>query len=163
MKSSTVLGYLPALALMSLAPLGCGGDDNSAKTPTVDPALAAMGKDIFRFDTFGDETFWTDTLHMDQVIATVDPTTALKLGLKVDAEALPPAVVAGVQDKSISLTVPSTTIALLKLNAVVGVKATVENVGGTDTLTRVGITCALCHSTVDDSFSKGIGKRLDGF
>jgi len=148
---------------MSLAPVGCGSDDNSAKTPTVDPALAAMGKDIFRFDTFGDETFWTDTLHMNDVIATVDPTKALMVGLKVDAEALPAAVVAGVMDKSISLTDPKTTIALLQLNAVVGVKGTVEKVNGVDTLTRVGITCALCHSTVDDSFTKGIGKRLDAF
>ena len=122
-----------------------------------------MGKDIFRFDTFGDETFWTDTLQMNEVISTVNPTVALMVGLKVDAEALPAAVVAGVQDGSISLTSPATTIALLKLNAVVGVKGTVESVGGTDTLTRVGITCALCHSTVDDSFSKGIGKRLDGW
>jgi hypothetical protein len=146
---------------MALAPLGCGSD--TAKTPTVDPALAAMGKDIFRSETFGDETFWTDTLHMNEVIATVDPTKALMVGLKVDAEALPPAVVTGVMDKSISLTDPATTIALLKLNAVVGVKGTVESVGGVDTLTRVGITCALCHSTVDDSFTKGIGKRLDGW
>ena len=100
---------------------------------------------------------------MNQVIqAAVDPTTALSVGLKVDAEALPAEVVAGVQDGSISLTSPATTIALLKLKAVVGVEGTVENVNGTDTLTRVGITCALCHSTVDDSFTKGIGKRLDG-
>jgi mono/diheme cytochrome c family protein len=142
---------------------GCGSDSDGA-TPKIDPALAAQGKDIFRFDTFGDETFWTDTLHMNEVIQTaVDPTTALSVGLKVDAEALPAAVVAGVQDGSISLTSPATTIALLKLNAVVGVKGTVENVGGTDTLTRVGITCAVCHSTVDDSFAPGIGKRLDGW
>src|SRR6478736_6044931 len=101
---------------------------------------------------------------MNSVISSaVDPTTALSVGLKVDAEALPPAVVQGIQNGSISLTDPATTIALLKLNAVVGVKGTVENVGGTDTLTRVGITCALCHSTVDNSFSKGIGKRLDGW
>jgi mono/diheme cytochrome c family protein len=89
--------------------------------------------------------------------------TALSVGLKVDAEALPTEVVTGVQNGSISLTSPTTTVALLKLNAVVGVKGTVESVGGTDTLTRVGITCALCHSTVDDSFMKGIGKRLDGW
>ena len=92
-----------------------------------------------------------------------DPTTALSVGLKVDAEALPAAVVAGVQDGSISLTSPATTVALLKLGAVVGVVGTVETVNGTDTLTRVGITCALCHSTVDDSFAPGIGKRLDGW
>src|SRR6187551_4112646 len=160
---SPVPGYLSALALVfsGVAGVGCGSDE--AKKRSVDPTLAAMGKDIFRMDTFGDETFWTDTLHMNEVIQTVDPTTALSVGLKVDAEVLPAAVVAGVQDGSISLTSPATTIALLKLNAVVGVKGTVENVGGTDTLTRVGITCALCHSTVDDSFTKGIGKRLDGW
>jgi mono/diheme cytochrome c family protein len=163
---SPVPGYVSVLALglafSTLAGAGCGSDE--AKKPSVDPTLAAMGKDIFRMDTFGDETFWTDTLMMNQVIQTaVDPTTALSVGLKVDAEALPPTVVAGVMDGSISLTSPATTIALLKLNAVVGVKGTVESVGGTDTLTRVGITCALCHSTVDNSFTMGIGKRLDGW
>ena len=129
-----------------------------------DPALIAQGKDIFRFDTFGDETFWTDTLRMHEVIrSAVDPTTALSVGLKVDTDSLPAAVVAGIQNGSISLTSPATTVALLKLNAVVGVKGTVTNVGGQDVLTRVGITCALCHSTVDNSFAPGIGKRLDGW
>jgi mono/diheme cytochrome c family protein len=129
-----------------------------------DPALIARGKDIFRFDTFGDETFWTDTLRMHEVIsAAVDPTTALSVGLKVDTDSLPPAVVAGIQNGSISLTSPATTVALLKLNAVVGVKGTVSSVNGQDVLTRVGITCALCHSTVDNSFAPGIGKRLDGW
>lgn len=129
-----------------------------------DPALIARGKDIFRFDTFGDETFWTDTLRMHEVISSaVDPTTALSVGLKVDTDSLPPAVVQGIQNGSISLTSPATTVALLKLNAVVGVKGTVTNVNGQDVLTRVGITCALCHSTVDNSFAPGIGKRLDGW
>jgi Cytochrome c len=129
-----------------------------------DPALIARGKDIFRFDTFGDETFWTDTLRMHEVIsAAVDPTTALSVGLKVDTDSLPPAVVQGIQNGSISLTSPATTVALLKLNAVVGVKGTVTTVNGNDQLTRVGITCALCHSTVDNSFAPGIGKRLDGW
>ncbi len=129
-----------------------------------DTAFLDQGKQIFRFDTFGDETQWTDTLKMNEVIqAAVDPTTALKVGLKVDAEALPPAVVAGIQDGSISLTDPQTTLALISLNAVVGIKGTVETAGGKSTLTRVGITCALCHSTVDNSFAKGIGKRLDGW
>jgi mono/diheme cytochrome c family protein len=128
------------------------------------PALIAAGKNIFRFDTFGDETFWTDTLRMHEVIRTaVDPTTALSVGLKVDTDSLPPAVVAGIQNGSISLTSPATTVALLKLNAVVGVKGTVTSVNGQDVLTRVGITCALCHSTVDNSFAAGIGKRLDGW
>jgi mono/diheme cytochrome c family protein len=129
-----------------------------------DPALIARGKSIFRFDTFGDETFWTDTLRMHEVIrSAVDPTTALSVGLKVDTDSLPPAVVQGIQNGSISLTSPATTVALLKLNAVVGVMGTVTAINGQDVLTRVGITCALCHSTVDNSFSAGIGKRLDGW
>lgn len=129
-----------------------------------DTAFLDEGKNIFRFDTFGDETTWTDKLKMNQVIeAAVDPVTALSVGLKVDAEALPPSVVAGIQDGSISLTDPQTTLALISLNAVVGIKGTVETAGGKSTLTRVGITCALCHSTVDNSFAPGIGKRLDGW
>ena len=95
--------------------------------------------------------------------AAVDPTTALAVGLKVDADALPAEVVAGIENGTISLTDPATTVALLKLNAVVGLKGTVETVNGQDRLTRVGTTCALCHSTVDDSFAPGIGKRLDGW
>ncbi len=76
---------------------------------------------------------------------------------------LPPAVVKGISDGTIDLKSPDTTVALLKLNAVVGLQGKVEVVNGKDTLTKVGITCALCHSTVDNSFSKGIGKRLDGW
>ena len=152
---------------MALVLAACSDHDNSpqaASEPPPDPALAAQGKEIFRFDTFGDETQRTDRLRMHEVIAAaVDPTTALSVGLKVDAEARPPAVVRGIQDGSISLTSPATTIALLKLNAVVGVKGMVETLNGRDTLTRVGITCALCHSTVDNSFAPGIGKRLDGW
>ena len=153
------------IAVATLVAAGCGDNGSTASVDaSPDPVLVAQGKEIFRTDTFGDETFWTDTLLMHQVISSaVDPTTALAVGLKVDAEALPPAVVQGIQDGSISLTDPATTVALLKLNAVVGLKGTVETVNGIDTLTRVGITCALCHSTVDDSFAPGIGKRLDGW
>lgn len=98
-----------------------------------DPALVAQGKDIFRFDTFGDESFWTDTLHMNLVImSAVDPTTALAVGLKVDTDSLPPAVVAGIQSGAISLTSPATTVALLKLNAVIGLKGTVVSAGDHD-------------------------------
>lgn len=126
--------------------------------------LVTAGRQIFRFDTFGDEAFWTDTLRMHEVIArSVSPKTALAVGLKVDAEALPPAVVDGIRKGTVDLDNPATTLALLKLNAVVGLKGEVETVGGVDRLRRVGVTCALCHSTVDDSFSKGIGKRLDGW
>ena len=151
--------------------VGCGAmvtlaacSDNGTNGAGLSPALIAQGKDIFRFETFGDESFWTDTLRMHEVIEhAVDPTTALAVGLKVDTDSLPPGVVAAIQSGAISLTDPATTVALLKLNAVVGVKGTVQNVNGKDTLVRVGITCALCHSTVDNSFAHGIGKRLDGW
>src|SRR6185369_14969907 len=119
---------------------------------------------IFRSDTFGDEAQWTDKLRMHEVIASaVDPTTALSVGLKVDAEALPPAVVEGIQNGSVDLKSPATTVTLLKLGAVVGLNGTVETVNGIDKLKSVGVTCALCHSTVDNSFAPGIGKRLDGW
>jgi mono/diheme cytochrome c family protein len=124
----------------------------------------ADGQQIFRFDTFGDEQFWTDTLHMEQVVQkSVDPATALSVGLKVDMDALPPEVVKGVKDGTVDLKSTATTIALLKLNAVVGLKGTIQTVGGKDSLTRLGVTCALCHSTVDNAFSKGIGHRRDGW
>jgi mono/diheme cytochrome c family protein len=153
---------LGAVGVTAAVVSACGGDsDNSAAEQA---ALVAQGKQIFRFDTFGDETQWTDTLRMHEVIrASIDPTTALSVGLKVDAEALPAAVVSGIQNGSVDLKSPDTTVALLKLDAVVGLKGTVETVNGKDTLARVGVTCALCHSTVDDSFSPGIGKRLDGW
>ena len=125
---------------------------------TQSPAVN-QGRDIFRFDTFGDERFWTDTLLMNEVIETsVDPTTALSVGLKVDADALPPGILGTVDLKS-----PATTVALLKLNAVVGLKGTVTTGPAGDRLERVGVTCALCHSTVDDSVAPGIGRRLDGW
>ncbi len=148
----------------SISGLGLASNVSWTFGTTFDAAMVEEGKQTFRFDTFGDETLWSDTLRMHEVIrAAVDPTTALSVGLKVDAEALPEAVVTGIQDGSISLTTPATTIALLKLNAVIGVQGEVENINGQDTLTRVGVTCALCHSTVDDSFAPGIGKRLDGW
>jgi hypothetical protein len=160
---------LLSCGVLIIAAVACktttGSSDGGTTQPSQDdPALIASGKDIFRFDTFGDETFWTDTLRMHEVISSaVDPTTALSVGLKVDTDSLPPALVQGIQNGSISLTSPATTVALLKLNAVVGLKGTVAMVNGQDVLTRVGITCALCHSSVDNSFSAGIGKRLDGW
>ncbi len=146
-RGTLVLAAASALG----AALWMGTAETAAKPPD--------GQQVFRFDTFGDERFWTDTLRMHEVIAkAVDPTTALSVGLKVDSEALPPGLL-----KSADLKSPATTVALLKLGAVVGVKGTVTSEGGKDTLTRVGITCALCHSTVDDSVAPGIGKRLDGW
>lgn len=139
--------------------------EGSLNLPPLDPQLVQEGQQIFRFWTFGDETFWTDVLQMNTVIENdVSPKTALAVGLKVDAAALPAAVVAGIQDGSISLDDPQSTLALLSLNAVVGVQGQVsEGPDGKLKLDRMGITCALCHSTVDDSFAPGIGNRLDGY
>lgn len=149
-----------AASLASVVLTACGGSHRRADT-TADPALVAEGKAIFRFDTFGDETQWTDTLRLHETIRTaVSPATALSVGLKVDAEALPAAVVQGIRNGTVDLNDPATTVELLRLNAVVGLQGTVDATG---TLTRVGVTCALCHSTVDNSFSPGIGKRLDGW
>jgi len=131
--------------------------------------LFAEGKKTFRFDTFGDEVFWTDTLKLHQAIEGaklggvgpgVSPKTALSVGLKVDAEALPKAVVEGIKAGKVDLDDPATTLTLLKLNAVVGVQGTLNADGS---LRSVGLTCAVCHSTVDDSFAPGIGRRLDGW
>jgi cytochrome c5 len=148
----------PGLAIAAQGP-----DAERASAASHEPhGKAANGQTIFRFDTFGDETFWTDTLHMHEVIAKgVSPKTALSVGLKVDATALPAEVVKGIQAGTVDLNSPATTVTLLKLNAVVGVIGKVSADG--KTLERVGITCALCHSTVDNSFSSGIGKRLDGW
>ena len=127
------------------------------------------GRQIFRYDTFGDEAFWTDVLKVNQAIAGsklggvgsgVSPATALAVGLKVDIEALPPQVVEAIRKGNVDLTDPATTLALLKLNAVVGLKGTFDNNGA---LKQVGISCALCHSNVDNSFAPGIGRRLDGW
>ncbi len=164
LASRRPLVLIAALAVVASVS-GCNKASNtSAAAGTLDPAFAASGKTIFRYETFGDETFWTDSLHMNQVIqSAVDPTTALKVGLKVDTDSLPPAVVQGIKNGTVDLKSPATTVVLLKLNAVVGVRGTVTTVNGKDQLTRVGITCALCHSTVDNSFAPGIGKRLDGW
>ena len=164
MNTHPLLFAAISATVASIASIAACGSDSSDNSSAGQAALVAQGQQIFRFDTFGDETQWTDKLRLHETISTkVDPTTALSVGLKVDAEALPPAVVQGIQNKTISLTDPATTVALIKLNAVVGVKGTVETVNGKDTLTRVGVTCALCHSTVDNSFAPGIGKRLDGW
>ena len=161
-----------ALAFMALVVACDSRDTSSVVSPAIaeaasaasrssSPASVADGRKIFRFDTFGDETFWTDTLRMHEVIsASVSPKTALSVGLKVDADALPPEVKTGIANKTIDLDAPATTVTLLKLGAVVGV---VGQVDANDKLTRVGITCALCHSTVDNSFAPGIGSRLDGW
>ncbi|HEY7546735.1 MAG TPA: hypothetical protein VID27_17720 [Blastocatellia bacterium] len=127
------------------------------------------GRDTFRNDTFGDEAFWGDLLQLHKAIAGaslggvgpgVSPATALAVGLKVDSEALPNSVVKALKKGRVNLDDPATTLALLKLDAVVGIKGFFNQDGN---LTSVGISCAVCHSTVDDSFAPGIGKRLDGW
>src|SRR5215212_1774600 len=164
------LPRVPLLALVAAAGLSlasCGGGHDEVDLSTVfspqppDPALVAQGQPIFRFETFGDETFFTDVLRLHEPVGTaVTPKTALAVGLKVDSTALPPAVVTGIQNGSISLDDPATTVALIKLNAVIGLKGTVN---AANQLTRLGVTCAICHSQVDNSFAPGIGKRLDGW
>jgi hypothetical protein len=118
------------------------------------------GKRVFRFDTFGSEEFWGGKLRLHESIAGVSPKAALGLGLKVDAEALPAQLVAQIKAGKVDLDSPATTSALLKLNAVVGVTGFFNPDGK---LRSIGIQCAICHSTVDDSFAPGIGKRLDGW
>ncbi len=126
------------------------------------------GRRIFRFDTFGDEAFWGDALKLHQAIAGanlggvgpgVSPKTALAVGLKVDVDALPPDLIQALQQGQVNLDDPATTLALLKLESVVGVKGFFSG----EALQSVGIQCALCHSTVDNSFVPGIGHRLDGW
>jgi hypothetical protein len=124
------------------------------------PASHKDGQEIFRYDTFGDEQLWTDVLRMHEVVATVDPATALQVGLKVDVEALPRQLIAALRAGNVDLTDPAVTAQLLRLDAVVGLSARVD---GRGRIRSLGTTCALCHSTVDDSFAPGIGRRLDGW
>lgn len=128
------------------------------------------GREIFRYESFGDEAFWGDTLRLHEAIAGesnggvgpgVSPETAIAVGLKVDVAALPHPLRRDLRKGRVDLSNPATTLALLQLDAVVGVRGIFDDTG--QRLTSVGITCALCHSTVDDSFAPGIGQRLDGW
>ena len=148
-QSKRGVGLSLAVAIVTIMGL-------SVAAPAAAADLVSEGKEIFRFDTFGDEQLWTDKLGLHKVVEqNVDPTTALKVGLKVDAEALPPGTLEKADLKS-----PATTVALLKLNAVVGLKAEVD---ANNHITKLGVTCALCHSNVDNSVMPGIGKRMDGW
>ena len=131
--------------------------------------LIAQGKQIFRFDTFGDEDFWGGQLRLHEAIEGeqfggvgpgVSPATALAVGLKVDVQALPQKLRNQLRRGQVDLHDPAVTLALLQLNAVVGVQGFFHKDGS---LSSIGITCAFCHSTVDDSFAPGIGRRLDGW
>lgn len=130
--------------------------------------LLSDGRETFRFDTFGDEAFWGGTLQLHKAIegasfggvgAGISPNTALTLGLKVDLDALPTPLINELKKGRVNLDDPATTLALLKLNAVVGLKGFFQG----NSLSSVGITCAICHSTVDNSLTFGIGHRLDGW
>jgi hypothetical protein len=132
-------------------------------------ALVNEGRDVFRFDTFGDEAFWGGTLRLHEAIAGaaaggvgpgVSPRTALAVGLKVDAQALPPSLLRDLRAGRVDLDAPATTLALLRRHAVVGLTGFFAADGRLESL---GIQCALCHSTVDDSVVPGVGRRLDGW
>jgi hypothetical protein len=173
-----VIGVLTASLLTSAAGASTGSAAHSSGSPIVvaggyggntGQKLINEGKQTFRFDTFGDQAFWGDTLHLNKAIAGaanggvgpgVSPRTALAVGLKVDSTALPGSVKQGILNGTVNLDDPAVTLALLKLNAVVGVKGIFDRNGN---LNSIGIECALCHSTVDNSFAPGIGKRLDGW
>jgi hypothetical protein len=173
MKSGTpVIAALGGAALFgaviaSAAPPSNKGFD--AEIARHAQAMLDEGKRTFRYDTFGSEAFWGDALQLHNAIAGeknggvgpgVSPKTALSVGLKVDADALPESLKKQLKAGKVNLDDPTTTVALLKLNAIVGVTAFVNPDGGVKSM---GIQCAFCHSTVDDSFAPGIGKRLDGW
>ncbi len=132
------------------------------KDPAVRNAeqLVERGKEIFRYDTFGDETFWGGSLKLHEALKTVSPRVALSVGLKVDSERLPGNVQAAIRNGKVDIDDPAVTQTLLKLGAVVGVTGFFDKSGN---LNSMGIQCALCHSTVDNSLAPGIGLRRDGW
>ena len=161
------------LAVVIVAGTLAAVSGSAEKTPRVSDAaptarVLARGRRIFRFDTFGDQAFWGGALQLHRAIAGsrnggvgpgVSPKTALQVGLKVDATRIPKPVAAAIKAGKVNLNDPKVTLTLLKLNAVVGVRGFFRG----NRLTSAGITCAVCHSTVDDSFAPGIGRRRDGW
>src|SRR5437588_4981820 len=181
MARSTTRTWLVSVSVLWLLTLALavgrsrfGEQQETAKQPVMDPVQNAeqkvkRGRSTFRFDTFGDEAFWGGTLKLHQAIEGarfggvgpgVSPRTALAVGLKVDVEALPRNVLEQIEKGRVNLDDPAVTLALLKLNAVLGVTGQFNPNGS---LKSMGIQCAFCHSTVDNSFTFGIGRRLDGF
>jgi hypothetical protein len=147
--------------------LGLGPSDRANARSALE--MFVEGRETFRFDTFGDEVFWGDTLRLHEAIAGarlggigpgLSPNAGLALGLKVDRAALPDDLVQALDAGRVDLDDPATTLALLELDAVVGVRGFFDDAGN---LSSVGIQCAFCHSTVDDSLAPGIGQRLDGW
>jgi mono/diheme cytochrome c family protein len=162
--------YLAFVAAnLAVSAVTASHNDPDAANSAAAGRLFEQGKQVFRFDTFGDEAFWGDTLQLHRAIEGqklggvgpgVSPKTALAVGLKVDSTALPHSLKNALKHGRVNLDDPATTLALLKLNAVVGLKGFFNENG---TLSSIGLTCASCHSTVDDSFAPGIGRRLDGW
>lgn len=158
-----------ASATLAAALVACGGSSGgisgeAAPEAPSDSTLVDEGRQTFRYETFGDEAKWTDKLRMHEAVTTtVTPALALDVGLKVDADALPDSLKQALAAGKVPLDDPQTTLALLQLDAVVGLKGRVEKEGTVLKLRSLGVTCALCHSTVDNSFAPGIGKRLDGW
>ena len=164
-RLSNVFTYSGALLLILVLFSAVGIQVRASQVPD----MIAEGKQIFRFDTFGDEDFWGGQLQLHQAIQGeqfggvgpgVSPATALSVGLKVVVQALPIEIQNQLKKGQIDLNDPAVTLALLKLNAVVGVQGFFNSDGS---LSSIGLTCAFCHSTVDDSFAPGIGNRLDGW
>jgi hypothetical protein len=183
MKNFAAASLGASLMALLLLCVGCG--DNSSQNAPKDPSdslqendrviadyadkLLEEGRDTFRYDTFGSEAFWGDALQLHRAIAGeanggigpgLGPNAALALGIKVDMDALPATLVQAIQAGQVDLDDPATTLELLKLDAVVGIKGTFD---AEQRLAAVGLRCAVCHSTVDDAFSAGIGHRLDGW
>jgi len=169
--ASSGIALLSSRALQKVSASN-SGDRREEKNHTTEIHALEMiehGRTTFRFDTFGDQKFWGGSLQLHKAIEGqklggvgpgVDPATALAVGLKVDVDALPDSVIQALKAGKVNLQDPATTLALLKLNSVVGITGFFNNSG---TLKSVGIQCALCHSTVDNSFAPGIGHRLDGW
>jgi hypothetical protein len=166
LTGSCAAAFLGGMAAFAASPSPTGFDAEIANHAR---AMIEEGRRTFRYDTFGSELFWGEALQLHKAIAGernggvgpgVSPKTALAVGLKVDADALPNSLKKQLAAGKVNLDDPATTIALLKLNAVVGVTAFVNHDGR---VSSIGIQCSFCHSTVDNSFAPGIGKRLDGW
>jgi len=161
-RRHVVLGLLPIAVLLLAATKQITQDTTSnflGSAETNSQEMIQQGRHIFRFDTFGDQAFWGDQLKLHQTINTLTPRQALALGLKIDSAALPPAVIQAIQNGTVNLDDPMVTLLLIKLKAVLGV---VGFFNGSGTLSSVGLTCAVCHSTVDNSIAPSVGRRIDG-
>jgi len=184
MRSPRVLLFVVLVPLAALACRSLRPPEDAPRNPAVKQIsgradvgeyanhMIEEGRKIFRYDSFGSEDFWGGKLRLHEVIAGekhggrgpgLTPHDALRLGLKVDTDQLPKILFQGIRGGAVRLDVVKTTIELLKAGAVVGVRGQFDDDKDGLRLTGVGITCALCHSTVDDSFMKGLGQRLDGW